>query len=138
MSKIILTKPCKVWTRSTSRAGYGRAWRGGKVVDIHRWTYEQAKGPLPAGMCVLHHCDNPPCYELEHLFAGTKGNNSRDMAEKNRVRFGTAHHNAKLDDARIRAICADNRTCRAIAADYSIAYQTVSKIRRKERWVRVV
>jgi hypothetical protein len=43
-------------------------------------------------MCVLHHCDNPPCCETEpseeypegHLFLGTNGDNSADMVAKGR------------------------------------------------------
>ena len=75
--------PCKEWT-GYRRNGYGRASRDGRLVSIHRWTWEQQHGPLPRSVFVLHRCDNPPCYEIEHLFLGTQFDNMRDMAAKRR------------------------------------------------------
>lgn len=46
---------------------------------------------------VLHHCDNPQCLRLEHLFQGTQSDNMKDMNAKGRnpnaYRFpsGAAH-----------------------------------------------
>ena len=51
---------------------------------MHRHAWEQAYGPIPEGMCVLHRCDNPPCYNAGHLFLGSKGDNLRDMCAKGR------------------------------------------------------
>jgi hypothetical protein len=31
----------------------------GKQWKAHRWTWTQAFGPIPDGMLVCHHCDNP-------------------------------------------------------------------------------
>jgi len=47
-----------------------------------------ANGPIPPGLCVLHHCDNPPCVETGpgHLFLGTRAVNNADMVSKGRQR----------------------------------------------------
>ena len=50
----------------------------------HRKAWAEANGPIPEGLQVLHHCDNPRCYNVEHLFLGTQADNLRDMVAKGR------------------------------------------------------
>lgn len=73
--------------------GYGLGYRSRRTGTeyTHQTAYRLAKGIIPEGMCVLHRCDNPPCCNPNHLFLGTKRDNSVDMARKGRVRnqFGT-------------------------------------------------
>lgn len=65
--------------------GYGRITVDGKEWLLHRWTWTQAHGPIPPGVVIRHKCDNPPCYNLEHLEPGTMKDNSEDMVKRNRV-----------------------------------------------------
>jgi hypothetical protein len=39
---------------STSKKGYRRIQRGGRLVMEHRWIWEQSNGPVPDG-CDVHH-----------------------------------------------------------------------------------
>lgn len=75
--------PCVEHSGSKNTRGYGLI--GQRLA--HRVVWESEHGPIPEGLCVLHHCDNPPCIRLSHLFLGTKGDNNRDRTEKRR------HHN---------------------------------------------
>lgn len=77
-------KPCDVWTGSCDTHGYGHRRSGGVLKLTHRLAWEEAHGPIPSGMCVLHHCDNRPCREITHLFLGTKLDNARDRDAKGR------------------------------------------------------
>ena len=75
---------CVMWLRSHNGLGYGVVRRGGRIHYVHRITYEAAHGPLKPGEQVLHRCDNPPCYNVDHLFAGDQHVNLRDMTAKGR------------------------------------------------------
>lgn len=75
--------PCKLLTGATRKGGYGVRQTNGRLVSVHREALELKLGrPLVAH--ALHHCDNPACYEPEHLFEGTHSRNMRDMFEKGR------------------------------------------------------
>jgi hypothetical protein len=56
------------------------------------WTIH--KGQIPPGLHVLHHCDNPPCWNPEHLFVGTNQDNTDDKIAKGRMRHGHLYGNA--------------------------------------------
>ena len=49
---------------------------------IHRiaWEAHHAE-PIPEGMDVLHRCNNPQCFNPEHLYLGTDVENTRDRME---------------------------------------------------------
>lgn len=42
-------------------------------------------GPIPTGMSVLHHCDNPACVRPDHIYLGTYVENMADKAVRGRV-----------------------------------------------------
>jgi hypothetical protein len=80
---------CTVWSGPISNRGYGvkhlpRVNGKRRRVSAHRWTWEQANGPIPEGLCVCHRCDNPPCINLAHLWLGTNLDNIRDRTLKGR------------------------------------------------------
>lgn len=73
---------------SPTKAGYMRITVDGEQVYGHRWAWERAHGPIPRGMEVMHTCDNPACWLIDHLLLGTHGDNMRDMFAKGRNRNG--------------------------------------------------
>src|SRR4030095_15726266 len=79
------TETCWTWIGSLHSAGYGIInRRRDTAIRAHRVSYEMAFGPIPEGLHVLHHCDNPPCVRPDHLFLGTAVDNVNDMMAKGR------------------------------------------------------
>src|SRR5882672_11149425 len=79
---------CWLWTASTQNGGYGQIRTPTndkrKLLRANRLSWEIAFGPVPDGLFVLHHCDNPPCVNPDHLWLGTKADNNNDRSRKGR------------------------------------------------------
>ena len=135
---------CWEWTASRLPWGYGVIGRGrkdGKSRLAHRVSWELENGPIPEGMCVLHHCDNPGCVNPSHLFLGTNMDNTQDMISKGREadRRGAKNPTAKLtrqDVYEIRQMLQQQIYQRVIAMKYGIARSTVSHIKTGRDWSR--
>ncbi len=129
---------CIPWTGSTNGAGYGiiRMGKRGRPIRAHRAVYELRFGKIPAGLVILHLCDNPRCVNIDHLRVGTNKDNCDDKVSKLRHRFGERTHFAKLteDDVReIRGIPA-SESATSIARKFGVSRQTISRIRSRETW----
>lgn len=83
---------CWTWPKSFMQAnGYGQfgIWDSRsckrKIVSAHKYSYMVFRGPVPDGMLVCHHCDNPKCFNPSHLFLGSTKDNHNDMVSKGRA-----------------------------------------------------
>ena len=75
---------CWIWKAGKTNGGYGLIAAGNGNVRTHRFAWELVNGPIPEGLDVLHHCDNPPCCNPDHLFLGTDADNVADKISKGR------------------------------------------------------
>lgn len=146
------------WSKVDSSAGHDGCWpwmgarmkardlRGivniaGKLTYAHRQAWTLSNGPIPAGMCICHHCDNTVCCNPAHLFCGTQAENVADRDSKGRCRArgypGERNGAAKLSHDNvdeIRRLRSQGVTCRAVAKQFDVSGSLVSKISRFTLW----
>lgn len=75
---------CWLWQRAKQGRGYGVLQVGTKTMQAHRFAYQELVEPIPAGLFVLHRCDQPLCVNPQHLYLGTDKENLADQYARNR------------------------------------------------------
>jgi len=141
---------CWNWTGDRSQKGYGRITVGSralgtnKTVWVHRLAAEIWKGFVPnPTVYICHHCDNPSCFNPEHLFTGTSLDNNRDCKAKGRSpkAMGILNGASKLDDGKVIEIRKTKETSglsdREIAKAFGVSQTLVSRILRGKAWAHV-
>ncbi len=128
---------CWMWTGHTAR-GYGRfSIQRGYVLRTfraHRFSYELHCGPIPEGMLVCHHCDNPSCVRPEHLFMGTTADNMRDKSLKGRTPRAGAILKPEQVIAIRKAYAAGGVSQYGLAAQYGVTRSAIAAIARRRTW----
>lgn len=137
----------KAQGRATTR--YARFRIGKQKMQATHVAWELTHGQIPAGLMVLHSCDNPPCVNPAHLFLGTAAMNSDDMTAKGRqatgdrvrpkdLRRGERHGMSKLTETQVLAI----RSAYAgggvsqpdLAARYNVTQANVWAVLHRKTW----
>ena len=129
---------CWEWEAGRNRAGYGIVYLQKKMRMSHRVAWMLANGPIPDGMVICHHCDNPSCCNPRHLFLGSVLDNIHDRDQKGRHAKGKRNGKCKLTDAQIaemrQCYAAGEGGCVKLARRFSISpayvWQIVSLKRR--------
>jgi hypothetical protein len=130
-AKVQKTDTCWLWIGSLlTRGGYGQLGGG---VKAHRVSWELHHGPIPDGMHVCHHCDNPPCVNPAHLFLGTSGDNARDKARKGRAPTPGAKLTYEIAQE-IRRRHAAGEQGADLATDYGVTPSNIQYILRRDSW----
>lgn len=150
------TSGCWWWTSARLTKGYGLVATGRSVERLaHRMSYRLHVGPIPAGLFVLHRCDQRACVNPSHLFLGTARVNTHDAMTKGRLAVGAKHGTrtrpdriargeraagAKMTAASVRALRDRSRggeRTDALAEFFGISGSQVSRIVRRQRWAHV-
>ena len=86
---VAVDRGCWGWSGYANHHGYGvvrfMRERVNTYVLAHRLSYVIHHGPIPAGLHVLHSCDNKRCTNPLHLRVGTDRENSQDAMIRGRV-----------------------------------------------------
>jgi len=135
------TDCCILWPNGTDTGGYPAIRIGATKHSGHRLVYEWCNGEIPAGLSVLHSCDNPKCVNPRHLSVGTQKENLKQMLTRGRAdclrRRGDLHPLAELTWEAVREIRASTLNRKELAIKFGISVTHVGAIQRNEKWKEV-
>lgn len=145
--KFYQNTPCLEYQEYRNQYGYGQFKYKGSQVPAHRFAWMDVIGAIPAGLCVCHHCDNPACVNVLHLFIGDRSANMQDMVNKGRnvsnfpeqnwstqhpeCRQGMRNGNCKLTDNQveeIRKLYYEGATCTYLAKFFSVSLTHIIRL----------
>lgn len=140
---------CWMWTgaKSGGPPEYGYiAIKNGKRIKatrVHRLMWEiKHQQKIPAGMNILHDCDEPLCVNPDHLTLGTHRDNMHDMISKNRSRHpcGEANHSV-LSEKQVLRMKELNRSgypFTLLSQFYAVHPTTVKNICTGKNWKHLI
>jgi HNH endonuclease len=136
---------CWPWRRARDRTGYGRVTTCGRSRAAHRVIYELRHGAVPTHLCICHACDNPACCNPDHLWVGTRRDNTLDMVRKGRSGRqngssgprGEHVHTAKLTEDQVRDIRLSPEKARTLAKRYAVNRKQIYVIRSGKAWAHI-
>lgn len=131
---VVKSESCWPWRGAKDLGGYGVFGINYNTIKAHRFSYWIMTGPVPADLCVCHHCDVPGCCNPRHLFLGTITENLADAFRKRRHSHGARHAASKLSDADIRLIRASNLPRVKLAKQFGVTRRNVAMILNSKTW----
>lgn len=126
--------PCWEWKGARHPQGYGHLRVHNRVQPAHRLALEVATGPIPPELHACHRCDNPPCVNPAHLYAGTPSQNTVDFYDRSGIQRprGEDHPMVKLTDTDVGDIrsryAAGGILKRELATEYGVHPDTIGRI----------
>lgn len=135
---------CWLWAGYVTPLGYGKM---GICTDgeprtwlVHRVAWMLFREGDPGALCVCHRCDVPACCNPNHLFLGTKADNTADMVAKGRAAFGAKSGSAKLTEEDVREILSlrgSGLSQREIGERFGVIQQNINLIMLGKRWAHI-
>lgn len=132
---------CILWAGHTLPNGYGNYTNQHLPENyVHRLAYYFVNGEIPAGLVVMHLCDQRSCVNPLHLRAGTQKENLDDMVAKGRqvVRPGEDCHFHKLkteDVLKIKIMLGEKSLLqREIAEIFGVSDSAINAINVGAQW----
>lgn len=140
LAKVDIRGPneCWNWKNGCFDFGHGEFWMHGRGNKAHRVMWQIVYGGIPTGKCILHSCDNPPCCNPRHLFAGTQLDNVVDMVRKKRGAKGESQGASKLTSKQVEEIRKERKSIgtsfKGIAEKFGVSKACVMSIIKRKTW----
>ncbi len=148
----IQTDECQIWPFSKDSDGYGKAYMDGRCWQAHRLSKKLTDPDFDESLGCLHTCDNPPCFNPQHLFQGTNADNAKDRDSKGRghwqqpnwkppaVKFWQHRKGHAINPERIRDVrarWANGESQSSIARHFGVPRTAIHRIVRGRTWKHV-
>lgn len=136
-------KKCFEWQGPYDKDGYGITTltedKKKKTWKIHRLIFYILRGEISQSTLVCHACDNPKCFNINHLFLGTYKDNSQDRENKGRGRSQNGEDNfscklTQLIVLQIRKKYSEGSKVKDLVKEFNVTQPTISKIVLRKRW----
>lgn len=134
-------KDCWIWEGCIGKAGYGFIRVKDRNLLTYRLAYSIFVEEIPEGKCVLHTCDIRACCNPDHLWVGTKKDNTQDMVSKGRNGYGSIYgkdnYNSKLaerDIPKIRRMLGLGYSQKHIGDVFGVSDMAINHIKKGKNW----
>jgi len=131
---------CWLWLDHRDSTGRGKLKVGGRFYWASRLALIFSGQPIPQGLSVCHHCDNPSCVKPLHLYVGTQQDNMDDMVRRGRNHYNQEEKNpqavlTRREAEEIRTLYGDDGwSKKRLAGRFGVAKTTVHLILAKQTW----
>lgn len=136
-SVIVQQNNCWEWQKSKNTDGYANWKYKGKQQHASRISYLLFIGDIPINKIVCHSCDNRKCVNPNHLFLGTRKENTQDMVNKDRHTRGERSPNSKTTNnivIEIRELFSRGMKQSEIAKVYGFNPTFINRIVLRKTW----
>lgn len=129
------TDECIEWPFSRHEQGYGQVSINGKTRRVHIIAFEIKYYKPKVGEFICHTCNNPPCFNPRHLYAGSHLTNVDDC-----IRYRS--YKSVLNEDTVRAVrlqyANKEKTISGIARNLGVARMTIYNAIHGRTWKHIV
>lgn len=116
---------CWIWAYAVNSNGYGHLRKDKKIIEAHKFMYEQIIGKVPANCELDHVCKNKLCVNPTHL---------EPVSHAENCRRGKQTKLTKENVKEIRRLSA-KLSHQKIADKFKVSRQSISLILQGKRWI---